>query len=92
MKLIITTPNGSTTYPDVQEVYLPGVLGGFTIMNNHAPLISLLKQGDIRYVKGGRKESVRIPGGFVEVHDNTIRIISEQFVKPDTHEKITKPA
>lgn len=73
MKLDIVTPEKTLFSGEVDSISLPGTAGMFTVLANHAPLISpLRKDGMITYMSGGKEECVDIAGGFVEVLDNRI--------------------
>ncbi len=48
MKLEIISPDKSVFTGEVSLVQLPGIDGSFEILNNHAPLISVLKKGKIK--------------------------------------------
>ncbi len=56
----------------VDEVTLPGILGPFVVLRNHAPIISSLEQGEISYLREGVRFSCSISSGFVEVKDNVV--------------------
>ena len=51
---------------------LPGSCGPFTVLENHAPLISTLLRGEIVYVAEGKEVKIAVEGGIVEVTDNQI--------------------
>ena len=55
---------------NVQRVTLPGSLGTFTILEQHAPLISTLTHGNVD--TGGGEKQLTIDSGVVEVLDNRI--------------------
>lgn len=77
MNIEIITPD-TTIYQGVAElVQLPGIDGSFEILNNHAPLISALKQGKVKIKKDGKEEFFDIKGGVIEVLDNKILILAE---------------
>lgn len=57
---------------DVKRVTLPGSLGTFTVLEQHAPLISTLTHGDVIYDTSGGAKQVTIDSGVVEVLDNRI--------------------
>lgn len=61
----------------IASVTLPGTLGGFTILPDHAPLISSLKEGVISYVTGGDTVETSIKSGFVEVNQNVVTVTVE---------------
>jgi F0F1-type ATP synthase epsilon subunit len=42
MKLTIVTPEGVVCQAEAEGVTLPGALGRFVVLKNHAPLMSLL--------------------------------------------------
>lgn len=71
MKLIILSPEKSCFSGSVARVYLPGALEPFTVLYNHAPIISVLKKGTIRWV-GENSGEISIKSGFVEVKDNIV--------------------
>jgi len=79
MKLNIITPDNVLFNGDnVHLVQLPGVDGSFEVMNNHAPLISVLRKGKIKVeIKGENTLSFDINGGVIEVLENHVQILAE---------------
>lgn len=60
---------------EVEAVTLPGVLGSFTVLKNHAPLISVLAAGKVNYrTPEGAEKSVDIKGGLVDVDNNVVAV------------------
>jgi len=57
---------------EVQLVKLPGSVGQFTVLENHAPLVSTLISGSVVYKSADDEKSVEIRGGVVEVRDNDV--------------------
>ena len=55
---------------EVEMVTLPGENGRFTVLNNHASLISTLVTGDITYRHGAETSTTRIEGGIADVDNN----------------------
>lgn len=55
------------------SVAFPGAKSPFTVLDNHAPLISLLNKGNI-VISNEQSEpiSIAIAGGFVEIHNNEV--------------------
>ena len=63
---------------EVDMVSLPGVMGRFAVLKNHAPLISALSRGVVEYeTSNGKLEKVEINGGVAEVKHNKIRVLTE---------------
>jgi len=75
--LDIVTPEETVFSQMVDNVTMPGVIGSFEVLKNHAPLITSLKEGDVVYTLDGNRGSVHIKSGFVEVLDNKVSICAE---------------
>lgn len=60
---------------EADSVTLPGVMGSFTVLKNHAPLISVLVPGKVVYKSAGDEvHELEIKGGLVDVADNKISV------------------
>lgn len=59
---------------EVSSVTLPGQKGSFTVLNNHASIISTLVPGEIRYVAGAEHGSRYVDGGIVDVDNNVVSV------------------
>jgi len=77
MHLEIITPDKKLFEGEVSIVTFPGSDGSFQVMNNHAPLISLLKAGAVEYKTNDRREHVNITGGVVEVLKNKVIVLAD---------------
>lgn len=77
LKLKIVSPEGTPFEGDVENVTVPGVLGPFEILTDHAPIISLLERGNVTYTIGGKRNKVAVEGGFVEVLHNVVSLCVE---------------
>ena len=77
IKLHIVSPERTLVEQAVSSVTLPGTIGPFTVLKNHAPIISSLEKGDIVYVTEGREQRLPIASGFVEVSDNQVDVCVE---------------
>ena len=74
MTLEIISPAEILFKGEADAVNLPGVLGGFTILKNHASLISVLKEGEIKYMSSGTEKNVKIKGGIADIDNNVISV------------------
>lgn len=61
----------------VDSVKVPGTLGNFEILTDHAPIISTLEKGTVEYKVNGQSHQINILGGFVEVHKNEVSLCVE---------------
>ena len=74
MKLEIISPSEIMFSGEVDSVTLPGVAGKFTVLKNHASLISVLKPGEVRYLMGGLETKLDIKGGLADIDMNKIAV------------------
>jgi F-type H+-transporting ATPase subunit epsilon len=77
MHLEIITPEKKVFEGDVTIVTFPGADGSFQVMNDHAPLVSLLKDGQVIYKSKESTEQVTITGGVVEVLKNKVIVLAD---------------
>ena len=59
---------------EVETVTLPGQKGSFTVLNNHASIVSSLVAGSIVYDVAGEKKSIAVDGGLVDVDKNVVSV------------------
>jgi F-type H+-transporting ATPase subunit epsilon len=77
MHLEILTPEKKVFEGDVTIATFPGADGSFQIMEHHAPLISLLKEGVVEYKSKESSQNVTITGGVVEVLNNKVILLAD---------------
>ncbi len=78
LRLKIISPEKRIFDGDVNRVTVPGTLGEFEILVNHAPIISSLEPGTVRYeIATGELKQLEIESGFVEVQKNVISLCVE---------------
>ena len=78
MYLEIITPDKKVFEGEVAIVTFPGSDGSFQVLNNHAPLVSLLKDGVVEYKTSDKGTSqVSITGGVVEVLKNKVIVLAD---------------
>lgn len=77
MYLEIFTPEKKVFEGNVTIATFPGSDGSFQVMDNHAPLISLLKEGLVEYKSTESSSSLRITGGVVEVLKNKVVLLAD---------------
>lgn len=70
MILEIVSPEATLFKGEVTSVTLPGVDGSFQILNNHAPIVSILGKGNVAIVTAASiKLSKEIASKFTKVND-----------------------
>jgi F-type H+-transporting ATPase subunit epsilon len=80
LHLEIVTPEAKAYSADVESVVLPGVEGELGILPNHISVMTAIKAGELRVVKGGKEESLAIGEGFVEVKDNKVSVLTDAAI------------
>lgn len=75
LHLNIVSPEKSLFDGEVKIVTLPGTLGSFSILPNHAPIVSSLQAGTVSYTTlDGQEHTLKIQGGFIELSDGTVTV------------------
>ena len=79
VKIEIVSPERLVVSQQAQSVTVPGVEGYFTVMGEHAPLMSVLKPGFITVTDMGNVAHVfYVRGGFADVAPTGLTILAEE--------------
>lgn len=75
MTLKIISPDEILFSGEVTQVTLPGEMGEFMVLNNHAALMAALAPGRLKFTTSDGEESTRnIGGGIADIADNIINV------------------
>jgi F-type H+-transporting ATPase subunit epsilon len=77
LRLEIVTPEKKVVDTEADSVTVPTASGEAGILPNHAPLISALKPGILTYSHRATSEKIAIGGGFVELNDDQVAILTD---------------
>jgi len=77
LQLEIVTPERQVYSDTVDSVQLPGSEGELGVLPHHAPLVSTLGVGELRFRKDGIEESFAIVGGFLQVRPDRVVVLAE---------------
>ena len=78
LTLKIVTPERVEFDGAIVSIIVPGTLGRFEVLDNHAPIISSLEKGVVEYTTSdNEKKTLNILGGFVEVQKNVVSLCVE---------------
>lgn len=77
LQLEIVTPERLVEKDEVTEVELPGRDGYIGVLPGHAPLITELGVGEIRYRGDGMEYRLAVAWGFAEILSNKVTILAE---------------
>ena len=79
LHLEIISPEKLMFAGEIIIVQLPGTLGSFEIMENHAPIISTLTKGKIKVKETNNTITYfEISGGLIEASNNEINVLVEK--------------
>jgi F-type H+-transporting ATPase subunit epsilon len=77
-KLQIITPTRIVFQDEATSVSVPGVMGGFQVLYNHAPLLAAMEVGELKVKDSHGKDMIyATSGGFVEVKENDVVVLAE---------------
>ena len=80
----VITPSKAAFSGKVKSITVPGTVGNFQVLYNHAPILSSLEIGIVKIVEADGKElKYTISGGTVEVLDNKALLLVESFESPE---------
>ena len=77
MKVSVISPESVLFEGEASSVVAPAFDGEVGILENHAPMMTLLGTGPLRLGGSGGK-TFNIEGGFLQVVDNNVRVVTEK--------------
>ncbi|NCS81265.1 MAG: F0F1 ATP synthase subunit epsilon [Ignavibacteria bacterium] len=82
--LEIVTPSKLAFTAEVVSVTVPGSLGEFQVLYNHAPIVSNLEIGKMKVqTKDGDTLHFAISGGVIEVLKNKVVVLAQSLERSD---------
>ena len=77
MQLDIVTPEKKAFSDEIDSVVVPGIEGELGIRKSHAPLVTTLAPGELRYLKDGEEHSLAIGTGVVEISNDRVSVLTD---------------
>ena len=69
---------------EVENVLVPGMVGDFLVLPNHAPCISSIRPGFLEFSDGSSsKHRYFVSGGIIEVINNTVSLLVDSAITSD---------
>jgi F-type H+-transporting ATPase subunit epsilon len=78
LSVALITPDATVFEGDADMVVVPAWDGEVGFLPNHAPMMALLGHGVMRVQLEGVERMFRVEGGFVQVADNVVNVLSER--------------
>ncbi|MGQ0559684.1 MAG: ATP synthase F1 subunit epsilon [Sphingosinicella sp.] len=79
----LVTPERLVRSEDVHMVVVPGTEGDFGVLAGHAPVMTMVRDGELAVYRsaGTEPERIAIRGGFAEVNDKGLTVLAEEVVE-----------
>ena len=69
---------------EVESILVPGMIGDFLVLSNHAPFISSILPGFLEFAEGSsKKQRFFVSGGIIEVIDNAVSVLIDYAIEGD---------
>ena len=78
LHVVVISPERTIYDGEAESVIAPAWDGELGILRGHAPLMALLGEGDVRVRTGGKTEHFHVEGGFLQVVDDVVTVLSER--------------
>jgi F-type H+-transporting ATPase subunit epsilon len=77
LKVAIISPDATVYEGEADMVVAPAWDGEIGVLRGHAPMLVLLGAGEMRIRSGGTEQKFRVEGGFMQVADDVVTVLSE---------------
>jgi F-type H+-transporting ATPase subunit epsilon len=81
--LSVVTPAGTVFEGEAQMLVVPGDAGEIGVLARHAPLVALLKAGEIRVRAAGGWQSFAAGPGYFKVHQDRAIVLVDDAVRAE---------
>ena len=78
LTVAIISPESTVYEGEADMVVAPAWDGEVGVLRGHAPMLVLLGDGEMRLTRGGTVERFHVTGGFMQVTDDVVTVLSER--------------
>lgn len=78
LSVSVISPEATLYTGEAESVVAPAFDGEVGILTGHAPMITALGSGTLRVENAGNVERFDVDGGFLQVVDNQVRVVTER--------------
>ena len=78
LTVAVISPERTIYEGEAELVVAPAWDGEVGILRHHAPMLALLGEGDVRIRLGNDEQRFYVAGGFLQVADDVVTILSER--------------
>ena len=83
LNLVVITPERKLIDESAASAVIPAHDGELGIMSGRAPIMCELGTGRLRYESDGVSRNILIDGGFAQVHDNRVTVLTNAAYRPE---------
>jgi len=83
IKLTVTTPEHQVLEETAESVVIPAHDGELGVLEARSPLMCDLGIGQLRYTKEGHTLRVYVDGGFAQINENVVTVLTPHALKPE---------
>jgi len=80
MQFDLVSPERKLASLEIAEIEIPGSEGDFTVMPDHAAVLTTLRPGILKVTSGNEVTEYVVTGGFVEVSGTALSVLAEQAI------------
>jgi F-type H+-transporting ATPase subunit epsilon len=78
LNVSVISPEAVLYEGTTEAIVAPAFDGQVGILTGHAPMMTLLGKGVLRLAEGAGERKFSIEGGFLQVADNVVRVVTER--------------
>ena len=78
MTISVISPERTLYEGEATSVVAPAFDGDVGVLTGHAPMMTLLGRGTLRVTRDTEERRFTVEGGFLQVVDDVVRIVTEQ--------------
>jgi len=83
-ELTIISAESKVFEGEVENILVPGMVGDFLVLSNHAPCISSIRPGFLEFSDGtSNKQRYFVSGGIIEVINNMVSVLVDSAISGD---------
>lgn len=77
LRVSVISPERNVFEGEADMVVAPVWDGALGILRGHAPMLVLLGEGELRVTRAGQEQRFPVAGGFLQVADDVVTVLSE---------------
>ena len=84
LRVSVISPTAIGFVGEGESVIIPAYDGLMGVLYGHAPLMTLLGEGEVVVRDGSEEHRIGVAGGFLQVVDNEVSVLAERVLTDET--------